>query len=153
MKEYIMLCAILGSAVVAHATPIESGVALCPDAINTRQQAVDVPPDYTPSSYPGIYVLQEIAFSDSPDGNASMDPQEVKGETGSAITKVWYFPKKRDRAAIFVNCLFDNTTVTLVRELSQEIAKCVVSYNAEIRVGGFPKVTSSYCTNSYEVFG
>lgn len=125
---------------------------LCPNAIDTKQQAVNVPADFEPSSYPGIYALQDIAFLDgAPGAQGAMLPQEVKGEAGSVITKTYFFPKKKDRAPIYFSCIYDNTTVTLVREISQDIAKCVVTYNAEIRVGGFPQVTSSYCTNSYDI--
>lgn len=152
MKSWLLPWA-LALAVPALAAETEVGTDnLCPRAIDTEQRAINVPPDFQPGSYPGIYVLQDVTFSDGgPGAGAAMDPQEVKGAAGSVITKTYYFPKKKDRRPIWFNCMYDNTTVTLTRALSQDIAKCVVTYNAEIRVGGFPQVTSSYCTNSYDI--
>ncbi|MFO1187837.1 MAG: STY0301 family protein [Alphaproteobacteria bacterium] len=137
----------------ALAAEIEVGTDnLCPHAIDTEQRAVNVPPDFQPGSYPGIYVLQDVTFSDGQPGAGAMEPQEVKGASGSVITKTYFFPKKKDRRPIYFNCMYDNTTVTLAQQIGRDIAKCVVTYNAEIRVGGYPQVTSSYCTNSYDIF-
>jgi hypothetical protein len=146
MRWLISICALLASTSLARPAGIIGADAMCPAAINTKQEAVSVPEDYEASMYPGLYLLQEITFHDGfPGDQGTMIAKETIGATGSAtIIRTWRFPAKKD-PPIYFSCIFDNTTVTLVRELDDKATKCEITYNAEIQVGGYPKIQSSYC--------
>jgi hypothetical protein len=146
MRWLISTCALLASTSLAWPAGIIGAEALCPDAINTKQEAVSVPPDYQAGMYPGIYILQEITFHNGlPGDQGTMIAKETEGDTGSAtIIRTWRFPPKKP-GPVYFSCIFDNTTVTLVRELDAKATKCVVTYDAGIQIGGYPKIVSSYC--------
>ncbi len=128
----------LGIIILLASPALANGV--CPAALSTVQSAPDAPPAFTVQSTTEPSSFRNVTFFDGPPAEqASIAPESDDG-----VRSTWTFDPAAPKG-IWVACGYQGTQITLQQQLDRGVRKCVVAFDRNVLIDGYPQIRDIDC--------
>lgn len=88
--------------------------------------------------------LNRISFHDGhPSERVTLVP-DATTKAGGRETSIWRFGQDSGRG-IWMECGYAGTSITMIRELPPDTKACSVTYEANVRLAGMPRIENMEC--------
>jgi len=134
MKFLLSLCltAILTTPALANG--------ICPAAVSTIQSAPHAPAAFTVQNTTEPSSFRNVTFFDGPPAEqASLAPESDDG-----VRSIWTFDPAAPKG-IWVACGYQGTQILLQQKLRAGIRKCIVTFDKNVQIDGFPLIRDIDC--------
>ena len=124
--------------------PSVSGNTLCPPSIAVKQKITSLPHSWEAIAKTSSYPLRLVTFFEGhPKSKVSLVNDYVEAGEGREVA-VWKFVSSKQ--GYWIECGYDQTSITLTKRLAESVSKCNVTYDPKVSIGGVQMINNIDCS-------